>query len=74
MGIRGPLVGFCFILLFSIPFSLFSNPILNSNFMAHHYELYLCNNNTKSENIYLYILFIYLYPYSFSYFQTQISI
>jgi hypothetical protein len=63
---------------FSIPFSFYLNLMLNSTLNStlwiFTYKLYLCNKNTKSEDIYLYILFIFLYPSFFSYSKTPISI
>jgi hypothetical protein len=51
------LVGFCFILLFFIPFSLFSNPnlnsSLNSNYMAHHLHYICAVKSNKFKDIYI---------------------
>jgi hypothetical protein len=69
------LVGFVFILLFSIPFpfSLFSNPNfnsnLNSNFISHHLHYICAIKSNQFEDIYLNILFIFLYHFP-SYFQN----
>jgi hypothetical protein len=56
------LAGFCFILLFSIPFPPFSNPnlnsSLNSNFVAHHLH-YICAVKSNSfKDIYIIYIFI----------------
>jgi hypothetical protein len=75
MKYEAQLAGFCFILLFSIPFSPFSNPnlnsSLNSNFVAQHLHYICAVKSNKFKDIYIIYIFISFLFFSFSkpYFQ-----
>jgi hypothetical protein len=76
-GTEAHLVGFVFILLFSIPFhfSLFSHPnlnsSLNSDFMAHHLHYICAVKSSKFKDIHIIYIFISFLFFLFSkpYFQ-----